>query len=429
MEYKLNILDIIRENNKVYYKFDYSENLQKYFNPKEEFFIEYDDGLSTVPDSILVIPFLCNVLPIVWLLDVTLYVPEIDENFFTSIPEFKKGYINMYPRLKFTGKIIVDKIIDNNGSLDKTGSPLAFFSGGVDAFNTLVNHIEEKPVLMTLWGSDVFFDDINGWQNVKSHVIETAERFGVECKFIKSNFRKFINETTLADLVLRKANDGWWHGFQHGIGLIGHAAPLAYIYGSKVVYIASSFTAKDAKKVVCASDPTIDNYVKWANTGVIHDGYEHTRQEKIKKICSFVSSNPNLKINLRVCWQSSGGKNCVRCEKCYRTIMGILAEGQNPNDYGLIYSKIVGNKIKNDIVYKVNMDPVRKAFWRDIQNQFLQIPNVFIEHPELEWILKIDFESIHKNLIRFIYQTVCTFLNLPKKILRKILRVFNKQCN
>ena len=89
-----------------------------------------------------------------------------------------------------------------------------------------------------------------------------------------------MDESKLTKLVEKYANDDWWHGFQHGIGLIGHAAPLAYLFNIDNLYIASSYTIKDKGKVTCASDPTIDNYVKFSDCHVIHDGYEYGRQEK-----------------------------------------------------------------------------------------------------------------------------------------------------
>lgn len=93
----------------------------------------------------------------------------------------------------------------------------------------------------------------------------------------KTNFRSFINERKLNCLV-KNSGDGWWHGFQHGIGLLGHGAPIAYLKGLKCIYIASSYTPKD--NVTCASHPSIDNCVEFCNCHIIHDQYEYSRQEK-----------------------------------------------------------------------------------------------------------------------------------------------------
>ena len=51
--------------NKLKYVFTYTDGLEKYFNKKYDFFIEYPDtvNLSKVPQSILGVPFVTNLFP------------------------------------------------------------------------------------------------------------------------------------------------------------------------------------------------------------------------------------------------------------------------------------------------------------------------------------------------------------------------------
>lgn len=105
----------------------------------------------------------------------------------------------------------------------------------------------------------------------------------------------------------------------------------------KTVYFASSFTAADKGKITCASDPTIDNFVKFAGSCVVHDGYEFSRQDKVHNIVEFSNKN-GIKVPLRVCWKSTGGKNCCQCEKCWRTILELIAEGASAENYDLNYN-------------------------------------------------------------------------------------------
>jgi hypothetical protein len=417
------VRNIIKNRNSILYEFDYSNNLRTYFNPQEQFFIDYDidkanSNISTsefyldkIPDGVLVIPFLCNVLTIAWVLNATIHVNEIDRNFYESIPEFKKGYEKMYPLVDFSGDIIARKITDH-AAIFSGGGTASFFSGGVDAFNTLISHYEEKPLLMTLWGSDVFFNDIRGWDNVRDHVHKTAEQFGLEYILIKSNFRKFLNENSLNKLIEKRAKDGWWHGFQCGIGLIGHAAPVAYFYNSEKIYSASSYTID--YKGPTAAYPSIENNVKFSNAKIIHDGFEFSRQNKIENICKFVAEKQTA-ISLRVCWQSSGGKNCCRCEKCWRTMMGILGEGYDPNKYGLIYNKHSNKMLRNYLLYKYKMSEVIACFWKDIQSRFAENNAIFKKRPELEWIIKVNFNTINNHPVKLLY-------DLMKRIFNKILR-------
>ena len=65
------------ENNIVYYDFEVSLGLSKYFN-SSTLWIEYDEILKDCPKSILTIPFVSIMLPIMWVTDSVLWVDEID---------------------------------------------------------------------------------------------------------------------------------------------------------------------------------------------------------------------------------------------------------------------------------------------------------------------------------------------------------------
>lgn len=328
-----NIKSISIKKNRVNYDYEIQGEWSKYFNAENKLVIEFSEDISNIPNSIAVLPLIGNILPIAWICDAAIFVPSIDKSFFDSIPDFKKGYIEMHPKISFKGELVAESV-DQNLSVKASGS-LALFSGGVDAFNTLVNHIDEKPTLVTLWGSDVKLDDSIGWENVYNHVNSVCSEFGLNKIIIKSNFRTFINEGALDALVI-EAGDGWWHGFQHGLGLLTHTAPMAYVQNKSIVYIASSFTIED-KGVPIASDPSIDNFIRFGSTKVIHDGYEFDRQMKIGNIIKYVTQSGHH-IRLHVCWISKGGRNCCRCEKCLRTILGFYAAGADPKEYGFEYS-------------------------------------------------------------------------------------------
>ena len=323
-----------------------------------------------------------------WVFDAEIIVPELDKDFYESIPEFKEGYINMHPSIDFKGSLSAGKLVDNK---EQGTGAMAFFSGGVDAFNTLVKHAEEKPTLITLWGSDVKLWDEEGWKKVENHIISTATAFGIDYVTVKSEFRTYFVDLPL-NIAVKKSGDGWWHGFQHGIGIISHAAPIAFALGKNIVYFASSFTASDKGKVTCASDPTIDNHVRFVGTKVVHDGYEYARQDKIHNIVDY-TKNTGTDVSLRVCWQSTGGSNCCNCEKCWRTILGIYAEGQNPKDYGFNYDDF--GKLCRKIYKK------RELMAKDKGLRYIPIQNSMRKHYSAEsvdagikWFYEINLDSL-----------------------------------
>lgn len=404
MKNKITVRSVIVGTNRVEISYHVEGEIQKYFYEEKEpvFWVEYSKAVEGIPLGIAVIPFVVNVLPIVWLSDATLEVDELDKAFHDNIIHFKKGYIDMYPMLDFKGNIQVKRICETSNK--SFGGVATFFSGGVDAFATLIAHAAEKPVLLTVWGADIKHDDLEGWKNVLSHTEATVGLFGVDSIQIKSNFRYFINESALSSFV-KKSGDGWWHGFQHGIGLIGHAAPIAVKYGLYKVYIASSYTQQDRGLVTCASDPTIDNFVHYGCCQTVHDQYEYSRQEKIQHICEYVKKS-GKQISLRVCWQSSGGENCCLCEKCYRTMMGLLAEGEDISKYGFKY--VPWQVVSNDIKKKLILSSIVQGLWKDIQKRFVENRKTIPQFKELEWIYDYDFEKVN-----------CTFRKRMIRVYRK----------
>ena len=327
---KLILAKIEKNDRTIQFIFQVSEHLRQFFSG-QPFVIDYPEDVESVPDAIAAVPFVCNVLPIVWLTDSILEIPELDEAFFRSIDEVRKGYEEMYPETEFRGEIKVGKIVPCDCPA-VPGKCAMFYSGGVDSMDTLFRHLEEKPTLLSIWGSDIKFDNEAGWELVHSAIEEAASHYRLEELVIHSSFRAFDREGALSRKFSRQLKDSWWHGVKHGIALLGHVAPLAYLHGYERMYIASSFCPDDGH-VRCASDPHIDNHVRYAACHVIHDGFECSRQDKVCNIVSF-SNRKNDYLPLHVCWESQKGTNCCHCEKCYRTIAAIIAEGDNPEKYG-----------------------------------------------------------------------------------------------
>lgn len=389
----------ILDKNRISYDYKLQGEWEKYFNMREKMWIEYSQELFSIPASIAVVPLLTNILPISWLCDAEIVVDELDKDFYESILEFKKGYISMYPNLSFKGKLNVGKLIDNKEEKILTKSSGVFFSGGVDAFSTLFAHIEEKPTLITLWGADLTFDDQIGWDRVKKHIKEVSKLYKLDNLFIKTNFRYFINEKKLNELVL-KSGDGWWHGFQCGIGLVGHAAPYAFENKMYRVYIASSYTPD--YKGTTASVPTTDGKVRFSTCSIYHDQYEINRQEKIENIVNYSKNNDKV-INLRVCWKSSGGSNCCSCEKCYRTMMGLIAENADPKNFGFLYTENVKKEMIHDLKRKIVVETsTTLPFWKDIHQRFLCNQNENSIKKDFDWFLKMDIDKFNNSFPKII---------------------------
>lgn len=388
--------------------------IEKYFSNSRSAKWIYDVNVSDVPESIAIIPFVCNVLPIVWLTDAVLEVDLLDKAFYESIADFKAGYVNMYPMLPFNGKVLVRSVEENHNDNKNTA---CFFSGGVDAYTTLLEHIDEKPTLMCIWGADIPFDDEQGFSVINKQNVEVSEQYNLQYHVIRSDFREIVNTDTLGWLV-RKSNDGWWHGFQHGIAIISAAAPLAYVNGIGLIYIASSFPEEMAGQYTCASDPTIDNYVHFGNTSIFHDGRNYDRQGKVRFLVK--KSIEGMPMKLHVCWEEESGVNCCKCEKCCRTLLEIISEGGNPNRMGFIWNKRINHRCKRFFLTELERDQAAvDRYYRVSQRRLIENWDIIPDVREYLWLRNMDMDRFNEYPMKKIRRS--KFSILLRKMKQKMI--------
>ena len=96
-------------DNLVKINFTPSKNIQKYFKEENTFFIEYNCDISKTPKSIAVIPLIASILPMTWFTNTEIVVDELDEDFYNSLENIKKGYMDMVPNLSYGGKVSAKK--------------------------------------------------------------------------------------------------------------------------------------------------------------------------------------------------------------------------------------------------------------------------------------------------------------------------------
>ncbi len=403
---KIELLHIEKNGRTVRYDFQCSENLKKYFTGVE-FVIEYPEAIDCVPDSVLAVPFATNTLQIMWLADCELVLPELDRDFYESIPEFLKGFQNMYPETTFAGKLTVGSIVEC--ILEKSGESATFFSGGLDATTTLLRHLDEKPHLLSIWGADVDFDNVDGWKIVENGLKDVAQQYDLPLAVIHSRFREFDDVVKLTEDFRETLQTSWWYGVKHGIGLIGHAAPYAWLHGVNMVYIASSNCIEDEQER-CASDPTIDSNVEFCGSKVFHDAFELSRQKKTNYIVQYHREHPGIAINLHVCWKSKTGENCCSCEKCYRTMVGFWIAGVDPRDFGFDYDNRIFHHIYQFMALR-NEEP--HAFsWTHMKEDLQDKWDDLADKPyrkHLAWILDFDFYDMEGNECRKKYRASWRF--------------------
>lgn len=420
------ILDkVLKTDSVISYEFTVSSGLEKFFS-SIPFWIEYNENVESVPDAIAAIPFVSNVLPIAWLTNSELIVNELDKSFYQCIPDVKKGYETMFPESSFLGNIIVNNILDC--SRETNCKSALFYSGGLDSAQTLISHLDENPTLVVIWGSDIRYDNTEGWKLVHSAVTEASEKFNLPEVVIRSTFRQFDKENELDKSFSGQLKDNWWHGIKHGISLLGHIAPYVYLHRIDRFYIASTFCESDGF-VRCASSPLTDNFVRFANCEVVHDGFCYSRQDKLYNLTEFCKRRSD-DIKLHVCWESQAGSNCCRCEKCYRTIAGIIAECGNPADFG--FSDVDASiKEMQCFIATKEFDYVLQKLWNQISMRMIENKSIIRKYSPywkyVKWITKtnfLDFRTLKLPLSFRIRSKLSNFglYKVLSKIKRKITR-------
>lgn len=425
-EIKLNSFEVT--GNRVFFNYSVSDDIKKYFNLHQPFFIEYDEDISTVPAAILVIPFLANFLPIAWVTDSVLCAKSADKNFVENVDAIKQAFVDMFSQASFGGSLAIQNIVDC--SYNKTDKTAAFFSGGVDSVCTLIRNLEDKPTLMTLWGSDMMLRDIDGWAKVKENTNNTALTFGLDKTFIKTNFRQVLNYRELDKLCAPFTDRGWWGSLQHGIAITAHSAPYVWLHKISTQYIGASLCNRD-KNVHSASFPSIDEHLVIGSCHTLHDSFDLDRQQKLDEIIRFQRES-DLPIFLRACWESKDGGNCCRCEKCFRTIMGIVATATDPKDFGFDININRANlkKIKTFISWSEPQGLIFDYCWSPIKAKIKNDKRLLKKsglYKDIRWVTGIDFLNIQNNRYRKRQQAVFDIKLTVNKILpSSLLKIIKK---
>ena len=337
----LNKIHFTNNGRRIEYDYNVDSSVAKYFNKKAMFFSEYDVRVDQVAESITVIPFLANFAPICWFAGIELVVNEADQDFLDALASIKDELSKYYPQLKIlNGKISAERVVKNTIGGDKS---VMLFSGGVDAFATYFRHYEETPELVTIQGADIELTDTKQWAEVQAFNANEPILRQNEKHYVVSNIRDFY--TYDVDLLIDKS---WWGNIQHGLALVCSLAPLSAVQKYKSIYIASTRSIH-MEFNQWGSMPETDEKISWAGINVIHDGFELKRQDKVDQIVNSLNEL-NAKTTIRVCYSDlKENLNCSRCEKCVRTIFGIMLAGGNPNDYGFEVDSGIYNLIDQTV--------------------------------------------------------------------------------
>lgn len=374
---------------KVLYDYDAPESLTKYIKGSP-LFVEFPGDVRSVAEAILTIPFVGIMLTVTMLLDIEIRVPSLDKAFHNSLKEVEAVFQNMYPKAGIQCRVKVPQLISNVQSAGGTTDCSLFFTGGVDATSALVELAEKKPLLINIWGGDLRLTDDASHEELERYLDRLTAHLGLHYCFIKTNAREMFEENSLGflceKLLGHERNHGWWASIAHILSMSSTIAPWLWHKGISIHYIGSSYDP--ATKTFDANNGMLIEALTYMECRFVSVDARINRNEKATKIVTYRETT-QAPIELKVCWNRTAGVNCSACEKCYRTILNIMSNHGDPNQYGFTVNS---NTIKQMQQF-VRTNTVSSAFWLPIQKAMVA-EREFWTGSEMEWFLDAKLNSV-----------------------------------
>ena len=406
---KITGLDVT--NGTVAVKIQCSENIKKYFLTNY-FYVEYEQDVTNVDKSILYIPIVSSIITVAWAVGADIYIKELDKTYLNSLSKIKLVFEKWYPQFSFSTNIYAENFVSNQFNGERYG---LLFSGGVDSLTSFIRHRDKHPDLFTIWGAaDIPVNETIFWEKVRNRINLFSNREGVNVHFIKTNMMQLLNHSLLAREYKLK---GWWGPVYHGLMLLSLCAPLT-TKRIGTILIAATHTG-DFKKP-WGSDPLIDNNVSWADVRCVHDGYELSRQEKIR----YIIKHPKYLPYLRVCYPQHSNYNCGRCEKCLQAITSLTLEGIDPKNcnFNIDVDEKMFQYIKDCLVKgKLYMGDSEIFMWRDIQKHIPEQYNNDMPGSKefFMWFKGFDLSKYQMNKLRHLLWTI-SYIIAEKEVMETI---------
>jgi hypothetical protein len=258
-------------------------------------------------------PWLACLLPLAVTLGEPLRISRpVDRKLYDNAQALMRIWVGWYPHLHI---IPIEADITEAESQNAPARTASFFSGGVDAFHTVLHYDatanpgshERIDDLIFVWGFDLPIRNRAAFLRVRDSLSGAATELGKEMVFIATNLR---------DTRCRKADFSY---LAHASILSSAALALNGLY-SKVL-IPSSSTYEYVHP--WGSHPKTDPLYSTRRTHFVHYGFAFKRLEKT----AYITQSAVAMRSLRVCWVSESGGNCGACNKCSRTKVTLALYG------------------------------------------------------------------------------------------------------
>ena len=229
---------------------------------------------------------------------------EISKSLYNNTFVYQDILLKWFPELKRV--TIKANKISKDINYTKKRKTISCFTGGVDAFYTLIKNNKKINDLLYVWGFDIPLTEEKFFNKVKKHLSSVAKKFNKDIIFVKTNLGFEVTNKYAS-----------WGNFCYGPAIASVLLLMSENYN--YCYMPS---CNDYSVLVPRGSHIIINYL-WNCDGLkfIYDGAEASRIEKV----DFISDNDEVRKNLRVCYSSNDKYNCCKCEKCIRTMASLEA--------------------------------------------------------------------------------------------------------
>jgi len=366
----------------------------------------YDVALESVDPCFVVIPFVSTILTVAWALGADVEVPVLDKTFIESAESIRKVMKSWYPRLSFRGEIRAHTTRSAAGTAGREG---ILYSGGLDSTASMLRHLDSRPVPMLVLGTpDLPTNHPEFLAMFLERVAPFVGQLGLKLHVIRSGMLEMVDLETLNEDFGKAVGGYWWESISHGLMLLGSCAPVAAAEGVGILRIAASRT--EAFEEPWGSNPQVDEKLAWGGTRVVHDSYDLSRQQKIDSLIAPFLRGTKETIPLRACGSTKSKErvvrkmlNCERCEKCVRTIVGLLAGGVDPKACGFGMGYFSAESLRRGLEEGgLRLPKSVWDLWVDIQASVRkqrpeEFPSMYDARPFFEWMRGYD---LSRNLYK-----------------------------
>jgi hypothetical protein len=237
----------------------------------------------------------------------------VDRDLYVNVHELMRVWSCWYPKLKPVP--IEAEIRDQPVDRARTATA-ALFSGGVDAWFTLLTHNGNPDTqdrfriddLLCVWGLDISLENAAGFRALRDALVRATSGLGAELLDVSTN---------LYDTKWWKDAD--WGHVAHGSALAG----IGHALGGRYARVLIPSTHRYDDPIPWGSHPLTDPLLSSSGTKIIHDGGGFSRVEKTEALTKSEAAMNSL----QVCWGTRGYRNCENCNKCYRTMTTLFLLG------------------------------------------------------------------------------------------------------